>query len=146
MYEFLKYVVRDVMTEGVVTVGPNTQLRELEAIFDEGDFNGVPVLSDSGEVVGMVTQLDILGAFRFTEEHMVPSYEEIVQQPVSSVMSEAVDTLTPKTPLTRVLEKLVTTRAKSYPVLDGDHLVGIVSREDVLGALRAAAAGRAPSG
>jgi CBS domain-containing protein len=146
MYEFLKYLVRDVMTEDVVVVGPNTPIRKLEEIFDERDFNGVPVLSDSGEVVGIVTKLDILGAFRFTEEHMVPHYEEIAQQPASGVMSEAFHTVTPHTPLTRVLEKLVATRVKSYPVVDEGRLVGIVSREDVLRALRAAAAGRTPAG
>lgn len=144
MYEFLQYLVRDVMTEDVVAVGPSSPLSELEEIFDGRDFNGVPVLSDSGEVVGMVTKLDILEAFRFTEEHMIPPYEEIVQQPASSVMSEAVDSVTPLTPLTRVLEKLVTTKLKSYPVLDEGRLVGIVSREDVLRALRAAAEGKGP--
>lgn len=62
MYEFLKYLVRDVMTKDVVVVGPNAQLHELEGIFDEGDFNGVPVLSGSGKVVGMVTRRRGAGA------------------------------------------------------------------------------------
>jgi len=142
MYEFLHYRVEDVMTADVVTVTPDTPLREIEEIFDGRNFNGLPVLSESGEVVGMVTKLDILGAFRFTEQHPVPHYDEIVQQPASSVMSEAVEAVTPRTPLTRVLEKLVTTRLKSYAVLDEGRLVGIVSREDVMRALRAATARR----
>jgi predicted transcriptional regulator len=41
-----------------------------------------------------------------------------------------------------VLEKLVASGNKSFPVLDGDELVGIVSREDVLRGLRTAAPGR----
>ena len=49
----------------------------------------------------------------------------------------------PRTRLTRVLEKMVATRNKSLPVVDphGDRLVGVVAREDVMQALRRAAAG-----
>jgi CBS-domain-containing membrane protein len=145
MYEFLKYVVSDVMSRDVVVAAPSTSLGELEAIFAERDFNGLPVISKSRELVGMVTKLDILKAFRFTEEHLIPRYDEIVQRRASSVMSEIDHPFAPEAPLTRVLEYFVATRFKSCPVLDHGRLVGIVSREDVLNALRASAAGRVPT-
>jgi len=44
MYEFLDYRVSDVMNENPVTVGPRTTLAEVEAIFEEHDFNGLPVV------------------------------------------------------------------------------------------------------
>lgn len=142
MYEFLGYQAQDVMSTDLTVVAPETPLREVEEIFDRHDFNGLPVVDAPGEMVGFMTKLDLLRAFRFGDEHMFPPYEEIMKRPVESVMRRDVRTVTPRTPLTRVLEKLVGTAVKSFPVLDPDgRLVGIVSREDVLRALRRAAAG-----
>jgi CBS domain-containing protein len=60
-------------------------------------------------------------------------------------MSRNLRTVTPLTRLTRVLEILVSAGIKSLPVVDGDELVGIVSREDVVAALRRASAGERPA-
>jgi CBS domain-containing protein len=49
-------------------------------------------------------------------------------------------TVSADVPLTRVLEKIVETRYRSFPVVDDGELVGVISREDVVAALRKAAA------
>ncbi len=144
MYEFLQYRVEDVMSGDVATTTPHATLGEVEKIFDEHDFNGLPVLGAEGQLVGVVTKLDLLKAFRFNEDHMFPPYTRIMQQDVEGVMTRDPQTVTPRAPLTRVLEKLVASGNKSFPVLDGHHLVGIVSREDILGALRRASAEKRP--
>jgi CBS domain-containing protein len=59
---------------------------------------------------------------------------------VESVMATDPLTVSPDMPLTRVLEKIVETRYRSFPVVDNDVLVGVISREDVVTALRKAAA------
>ena len=46
--------------------------------------------------------------------------------------------VSPKLPLSRLLQKLVEMRTKSLPVVENNRLVGIISREDVLKALRRA--------
>ena len=144
MYEFLQYRVEDVMSCKVATTTPDATLAEVEQVFDEHDFNGLPVLDETRQLVGVVTKLDLLKAFRFSEEHMFPPYAKIMQGSVESVMTRDPQTVTPRAPLTRVLEKLVVSGNKSFPVLDGHHLVGIVSREDILGALRRASAEKRP--
>ena len=55
--------------------------------------------------------------------------------PVKEVMTRNVITFTPDTPLTRVLQTLVDFRVKSFPVLDGGRLAGIIAREDLVRAL-----------
>ncbi len=142
MFEFLNYIVEDVMTRNPVTVRPDTTLREAEAIFEKSDFNGLPVVEESGELIGLMTKLDILRAFRFDSDHMFPPYPQIMKGTVERVMTRDVLTVWPRTPLARVLEKLADSGVKSFPVLDGDELVGIVSREDVLRGLRRAAPAR----
>jgi len=144
VYEFMQYIVEDVMTSDVTTTTPDTPLAEVEKIFDEHDFNSLPVLDEEGQLVGVVTKLDLLAAFRFNDEHMFPPYPQIMRTPVGQVMTRDPRTVTPRAKLTRVLEKLVDSRSKSFPVLDGDELVGIISREDVLAALRRAAQEKRP--
>ncbi len=144
MYEFLDYRVEDVMTGDLVTVAPGATLAEAEWIFEKHDFNGLPVVGARGQLVGFLTQLDLLRAFRFSDDHVFPPYSEIMKRSVSSVMSRDVLTVTPRAPLTRVLEKMVDSRSKSLAVVDGDRLVGVVAREDVLAGLRRGVAGERP--
>lgn len=145
MYEFLDYLVEDVMTAPALTIGPETRLAEAQALFEERGFNALPVVDDTGALLGVVTKLDVLAAFRFTPDHVFPPYDEIMKQAVSGEMAREVYTVCPRTPLTRVLEKLVKEGVKSFPVLDDDRVVGVVSREDVLSALRRASRGERPS-
>ena len=145
MYEFLDYQTHDVMTTETVTIAPDATLAEAEALFEKHEFNGMPVLDAEGHVVGMLTQLDLLRAFAFTDESLFPPYTDIMQQPVSRVMTRDLQTVNPRTPLSRVLQKMLDARSKSFPVLAGDRLVGVVSREDVRRGLRRAASGERPS-
>ena len=145
MYEFLDYVASDVMSKPVA-IGSDAPLAEVEQTLERTGFNGMPVVSD-GALVGFVTSLDLLEAFRFTPDAILPPYEQIMQRPVSSVMRRDPAVVQPRTPLTRVLEKMVDTRNKSFPVVDphGERLVGVIAREDVMRALRRATGGERPS-
>ncbi len=135
MYRFLEARVADYMTRAVLTVTPDTPVRELERRFTEHDFNGFPVLA-GGTIVGVVTKFDVLKAFIFTPQTVVPRYEELSGRAAAEIMTRDVLTFTPETPLTRVLQALVDSRVKSFPVLEKDRLVGIIAREDVMRALR----------
>ena len=141
MYEFLDYQVQDVMSRPVCIRGETT-LAEAEALLEKHGWNGVPVVDAAERPVGFFTSLDLLKAFAFSEDVILPPYERILERPVSEVMSRDVLSVCPRTPLTRVLQKLVDTRIKSLPVVDGDRVVGIVAREDVMGALRRAGQGK----
>ena len=98
-----------------------------------------------GELRGIVTQLDLLRAFEGHDEPIFPPYEEAMRRPVSDVMSTTVRTVNPRTPVTRVLTRMVDTRSKSFPVVDARlRVIGIVARRDVMRAVREATAGARP--
>jgi CBS domain-containing protein len=141
MYEFLDYRVQDVMSRPVC-VRAETTLAEAEALLEKNGWNGVPVVDAAERPIGYFTSLDLLKAFAFSEDVILPPYERILQRPVSEVMTRDVLTVCPRTPLTRVLQKLVDSRSKSFAVLEGDRVVGVVAREDVMGALRRAGQGK----
>ena len=139
-YAFLSRLVKDVMTRDVVTVTPKAALQQVELLFERHGFNGVPVVDGGGRLLGMLTKFDTLRAFQFSTASIVPRYEEILRLPAERAMTRNPHSVTPDMPLTRVLETLLRTGYKSLPVVKDGKLDGIVSRKDVLGALRRSAA------
>jgi CBS domain-containing protein len=124
------------MTHDVKTVTRELSLRELEALFAKYDFNAFPVMNNV-RMVGIVTKFDFLKAFAFTTRQMVPHYDELMARTVGEVMTEAVVHVQADAPLTRVLQLMVSLKARSFPVMDrDDHLVGIISREDIMRAVK----------
>jgi CBS domain-containing protein len=138
MYRFLECSAAQYMTSAVKTVTRQVTMRELETLFEEHDFNSFPVLED-GNILGIVTKFDFLRTFAFTSSQVVPHYNELMRRSVADVMTEAVVHVEPTTPLTRVLQLMVSLKTRSFPVIDrAGLLVGIISREDVMRALREA--------
>ncbi|RTL73005.1 MAG: CBS domain-containing protein [Hyphomicrobiales bacterium] len=135
MYRFLDYRTDAFMTRNPIVIASTATLRELDAIFAAHDFNAVPVV-DAGNLVGFVTKFDFLKAFAFTTRQMVPHYDELMAMPIARVMSKDVIAVAPDAPLTRVLQQMVSLRARSFPVRDqSGKLAGIISREDIMRAL-----------
>jgi CBS domain-containing protein len=136
IYRFLECNVGQYMTPNVVVVTRDASLRELEGMFATHDFNAFPVVEDGG-VVGIVTKFDFLKAFAFTTRQMVPHYDELMLTTAGEAMTEAVVDVRPDAPLTRVLQLMVNLKARSFPVINREeHLVGIISREDIIRALK----------
>jgi len=146
MLEFLEYRVLDAMTPDPVTIGPELSLAGVEEVFEEHDFNALPVVDEEDRLIGIFTKLDLLKAFREIDGRMFVPYDQIMQQPVRAFMTEVrkIASVTPRTPLTRVLEKILAVGTKSLPVVDDEKVVGIIAREDLMRALRRAVAGEAP--
>jgi CBS domain-containing protein len=140
VYEFLDYRVQDVMNRPV-HVGPDATLAEVELLLEKHGYNALPVVDAGERLLGLVTSLDLLRAFSFPEDTILPPYDQVMQRRVQEVMTRDVLTVCPMTPLQRVIEKIVDTRSKSFPVVDGDRVVGVVAREDVMLALRQGVAG-----
>ncbi len=138
MYRFLEGTAEQYMTRTVTTVTRQTTMRELEKLFEKTDFNSFPVV-EQGKLLGIVTKFDFLRAFAFTTGQMVPHYDELMRRPVGEMMTEAVVHVEPAAPLTRVLQLMVNLKSRSFPVLGPDRqLVGMISREDVIRALKEA--------
>ena len=138
MYRFLECTAAQYMTRSVITVTRQLTMRELEQLFEKHDFNSFPVVED-GNMVGIVTKFDFLRTFAFTTGQMLPRYDELMRRPVAETMTEAVVHVEPAAPLTRVLQLMVSLKARSFPVVDAQgELLGIISREDVMRALKEA--------
>jgi CBS domain-containing protein len=125
------------MTQTVITVNRQTTMRELATLFEKHDFNAFPVV-EHGTMSGIISKFDFLRAFAFTTSQVVPHYNELMSRPAAEVMTKAVVHVDPTSPLTRVLQLMVNLKTRSFPVLNGNgRLEGIISREDVMRALKA---------
>jgi CBS domain-containing protein len=141
MYRFLECTAGQYMTRSVITVTRQLTMRELEQLFEKHDFNSFPVVEE-GNILGIVTKLDFLRTFAFTTGQMLPHYDDLMRRPVIEAMTEAVVHVEPAAPLTRVLQLMVNLKARSFPVVGAQgQLLGIISREDVMRALKEATQG-----
>jgi CBS-domain-containing membrane protein len=136
MYEFLQETVANNMTTPVRSITPETTVGELYRFFAADDFDAYPVVQD-GMLVGIVSELDALEVFAFTEDRILPRYVDGMATQVNKIMSSDVVAVDPETKLQRVLLMLTKHKVKSLPVIDQRrNLVGIIAREDVMRAMK----------
>ena len=113
--------MQQVMNSPVMTVSPSTPLSELIDRMYNTKHLGFPVI-DRGQLVGMVTLADVQKA--------PPIDREALQ--VKDVMHREVITLPPNAPLTDAFKIMSERQIGRIPVMEGDDLVGIVTRTDIL--------------
>lgn len=116
--------VRDLMSSPVRTVVPDMLLSELVLSLHEWGHTGAPVVED-GVLVGMISRRDVERAQREGRGSLT----------VSSCMAHHIRSVGPDALLTEALDEMTAHNIGRLPVLDGTRIVGILSREDVLGYL-----------
>lgn len=105
------------MSSPVVTVSPEATPSDVAETLRRHRITGLPVLDSSGEVIGLVSEYDLLAKSGATARE---------------VMTTAVVSITPTTAVDDVRHLLVDRRIRRVPVLAEGRLVGIVSRGDVV--------------
>jgi CBS-domain-containing membrane protein len=141
MHKFLEATAGQYMTRTVKTVARETTMRELERMFEADEFNCYPV-REGDDIVGIVSQFDLLKCFAFNPGRMVPAYDDLLSRMVADVMTPEFIYVDPETKLSRVLQLMTDHRMKSIPVLDAEQrLVGIIARKDIMSALASCARG-----
>ncbi len=142
----IRLVARDVMTTAVVTVRPDTPVKEIARLLLTHHISGVPVVSEDGKLVGIVTEADLLykerpaveegGILRLLRRGQLAEAERKAEgQAARDVMTSPVVTVEEDTPLREVAALMARRQINRVPVVRGDQVVGIVSRADVLRAL-----------
>jgi CBS domain-containing protein len=135
--------VGDVMTTSVVTVDRITPYQEIDRLLTEHRVSGVPVLKMGREVVGVVSEADLLAAEDETNRRarMATSIGRRrllrKQPPVSltagALMTAPAITIGPDATIPAAARLMNTHHVRRLPVVDEDgKLVGVVSRRDLL--------------
>ncbi len=108
----------------VVTISVRHTLAEATRLLAERRIGAVVVAGPAGEVLGILSERDIVRA--------LARGAEALQAPVADHMTEKVITCTPETAVPDLMEEMTRGRFRHLPVVVGGRLVGIVSIGDVV--------------
>jgi CBS domain-containing protein len=144
--------VGEIMQTDVITVGPDTTVRELASILADKKISGVPVVDDEYEVVGMVSEADII--VQDAELHFpyyVPLLDSVIYlqsfnkfedrlrkmfgSKVKEIMSTEVMTIAPDASVRDAATLMADREINRLPVVAEGKLVGIVTRHDIVRAI-----------
>jgi CBS domain-containing protein len=136
----------DVMTRTILSVQPDQTIAEAIRMMLDNRISGLPVTEETGRLVGILTEGDLLRRGETGTERHRPRWLEILMGPgrladeyvrthgrkIAEVMTRDPVSVTPDTPLKEIVELMERRRIKRVPVLDGEVVVGILSRADLL--------------
>jgi CBS domain-containing protein len=114
------------MNKHVVTLVEEDEIQKVHALIVESGFTAFPVLKKK-QLVGIISRRDLIGSKRLRSV-----IADHARTPVGSVMTTDVVTIAPGEPVSAAAELLVKHDVSRLPVLDGDRLVGVIDRHDVL--------------
>lgn len=151
---------RDLMTTEVVSVAPDTPVREVARLLLTHQISAVPVVDAAGMVVGMVSEGDLVGrsdaerelrrdwwlALLAEGEPLSPDFLAGLRsdhRTAGDVMTAPVVRITEATDAAEIAALLAQYRIKRVPVVRDGKLVGIVSRADLLRAMAGGASAHA---
>lgn len=136
--------VVDLMAADVISVRPETSLRDAARLMVEKEISGLPVTDDGGNLVGVISEGDflrkevdrgdllgrgLLGALFDNRESLAEA------ETVGEVMSDNVFTASPDATLVEAARTMATHGVKRLPVVTREgKLVGVISRRDVVSA------------
>ena len=138
---------REIMTAPAVACREEAFFEEVAETLAERDISGMPVVDKAGEVVGVISERDLAHALGGPMIRLAvrrhdhgPFLRDVSDMPRGSRRAKDVMTSPPlvvqaDAPLSEVARLMRTHQVNRIPVVEGSHLIGVVSRGDVLGAI-----------
>jgi CBS domain-containing membrane protein len=125
-------LVRELMTERVFTLRPSDSLATLEDLMDARRVRHVPIVDREGDLIGLVSHRDLArGALGGLEDVPISVERDILRgRRVREIMTTEPETVDPDTPLAEAASMLLENKIGCLPVVEGAHLVGILTEAD----------------
>ncbi|MBN2333039.1 MAG: CBS domain-containing protein [Deltaproteobacteria bacterium] len=143
-------LANDIMTTPVITVTPETGIKELATLLTSRRISGAPVVDGEGRLLGIVTETDLL----FTEKPLhIPTFftildsllyfenpfkmdkemKKLTASTVADIYTADCLTITAATPVDEIAALMIDEQKNLLPVVDEDRkVVGIISRTNML--------------
>ena len=141
---------KDIMTKKVITINKDASIEELSELLLENKISGVPVMDDDNNLVGVVTEADII--VQDSTLHF-PAYFKLfdgiiyleslnkfkrnlkkhLATRIEDIMTRKMKTITPETPVSEIADIMLKQKINRLPVLNKKNkLFGIVTRADIV--------------
>jgi CBS domain-containing protein len=141
--------VVDIMTKPAIAVDADTPVDAVAKLLSEQRLSGVPVLGRAGEILGIVTEEDLIvrnanlhlptflnfldGLFPVRGQHEFDQeVRRMLATSASEVMSENLYVVSPDDDVSDVASLMIEKHANPLPVMRDGKLVGMISRADII--------------
>ncbi|MFB6356719.1 MAG: HPP family protein [bacterium] len=120
--------VSNVMSTQLYTVSPYSTIKDAYDLLMDHDLRALPVVGDEGELVGIISERDII---RYRTRNILPKHADFYIK-VQDVMTSSVNSFQPGLPLGEAAKKFVKWGNNQVPVVEDEVVVGIVEHIDLL--------------
>jgi CBS domain-containing protein len=140
--------VLELMKTHVIKTSPEATMRDAVDMMDLYQISGLPVVDAEGQLVGVVTEYDVIQALlpHFTEaalstagdssmEDFRTLVERVRNKPVADAMTSPAVAVDENTDVLEAASLMLTRRIKRLPVTSEGRLIGIISRIDICQAI-----------
>jgi CBS domain-containing protein len=140
-------LAKDLMTSPVLTIQEDATVGDAARLMLDHDVSALPVMNDSGKMVGILTHSDfglspkfrplmenvytLLGATT-TPQHLEATAHQVGGKLVKDVMRRNVITVQQDVGIEQISRLMMRSHIHRLPVMDGANLVGIITRHDFL--------------
>ena len=125
----LNYSIKEFMAKQLITFQSDTPIETAMESFLENKISGAPVLDDQGRLVGVLSEKDCMRTL------FESSYYNNLGGFVREYMSTDLKTINIHDTLSNVADEFIKSRFRRFPVMEGNNLVGQISRRDILRAI-----------
>ena len=139
----------DVMTRDVITVIKETTIRELAELFARHRISSAPVVDDNGNMIGIVTETDLIEQdkslhiptvislfdwviYLESDKKFEKELKKMTGQTVGDIFTPEAETVAPSTPISEVADIMSPRKIHAIPVVEDHRVVGIVARIDLI--------------
>ena len=140
---------KDIMTGDLITVKPETTIEDLARTLTEHNISGAPVVNDAGDLIGIVTENDLISQNKrlhiptvmrlFDAFIMLESPSKIEKEikkmaaiTVDDICTKKVITVTEDTPVQDIATIMSEKKVHLIPVVEGKKILGIVGKMDLV--------------
>lgn len=140
---------RDIMSRDIITVTEESTIKELARILTSNHISGVPIINDSGKLVGVVTESDlifqtkkvhiptvitILDSVFYLEnpDKMGDEMKKMAGSKVKDILTSSPVTVTEETPLDEIATIMSEKNFHTLPVVNKETLVGVIGKKDII--------------
>ena len=141
-------LVKEIMTTDLHTLTSDNTVKEAANLMLDKNISIIPVIDSDHKLLGVVTQSDFIGkkvevphaimgikqifGETFHSKNVEDVFAAVRDKKLGDVMTTNLKTVTPEETLNHVLNVLINNDLKRIPVVEGDKLVGVITRRDIM--------------
>ena len=132
-------LAKDIMTKDMVTISQDASLHDAGQLIKEKSINGVPIVDEEKNLLGIITLTDLLNIINVLSKKMDMNQEDHInhlrnlfkEKKVKEFMVKNVESLKEDSNLTDIMNLMFNKKIHTIPILNDNKLVGVLGKHDL---------------